>query len=136
MHARQLLGPALLIVYLAVTTTGLPAQDGNPDAQQLKNPEAATAESIAAGEELYQLNCQFCHGPKGLGDGPLAPPDTPNLVDGEWKHGSTDGEIFTVIQKGIPPAFMMPPTEGRLSDTEIWHIVNYVRSIGPPDAPR
>lgn len=132
MRPRSLFRPAS--VFLGIVVAGaaaLVAQGGNPEAQKLENPVPATAESIAAGEELYQLNCLFCHGPQGLGDGPLAPPETANLTDGEWKHGSSDGEIFTAIRKGIAPA--MPPTEDRLSETEAWHLVNYVRSIGPKE---
>lgn len=124
-HTILALGVAL------VWAAGVYAQGGSPEARALKNPEAATPESIAAGLELYQLNCQFCHGPKGLGDGQIAPPDTPNLTDDQWKHGSTDGEIFTVIKKGSPSVTTMPAHEERLTDTEIWHLVNYLRSIGP-----
>ncbi len=134
MYRRWIFVPGVALLCAA----GLAAQNpgGNPEAAKLKNPVAADAASLSAGEELYALNCQFCHGPKGQGDGLIAPPDTPNIADGEWKHGSTDGEIFTVIQKGIGPAFTMPPHEDRMSETDIWHIVNYVRTLGPPDAKR
>jgi Glucose / Sorbosone dehydrogenase len=36
--------------------------------------------------------------------------------------------MFTVIKRGIPPT-MMAGWEGRVSDTEIWSIVNYVRAL-------
>jgi mono/diheme cytochrome c family protein len=99
------------------------------------NPVAASADSIAMGGKLYQKNCQFCHGPKGLGDGPMAPKNShpSNLVDGKWDHGSSDGEIFAVIENGIGPAFLMTGVKGRMSETEIWHTINYLRSIGPKD---
>jgi mono/diheme cytochrome c family protein len=61
----------------------------------------------------------------------MAPAGTANLVDGEWKHGSTDGEIFTVIKNGVGPAFDMLPGGETLSDPQIWNVVNYLRSIAP-----
>ena len=42
---------------------------------------------------------------------------------------STDGEIFTVIKRGVAPEFFMAPWEGRLADNDIWNIVNYIRSV-------
>jgi hypothetical protein len=45
-----------------------------------------------------------------------------------WDHGSTDGEIFTAIKRGLPPT-MMAGYDGRLSDTEIGQIVSYLRSL-------
>ena len=52
----------------------------------------------------------------------------PDLTDDKWDHGSSDGEIFTVVKKGIAPDFFMAPWEGRISD-EIWNMVNYVKSL-------
>ena len=52
----------------------------------------------------------------------------PDLTDDKWDHGSTDGEIYTVIKKGVPPT-MMAGWDGRISDTEIWSIVNYLRAL-------
>lgn len=123
-----------LVYAVAVAASQTPG--GDPKAKALKNPVAADAASIAAGKDFYELNCMFCHGEKGLGDGMMAPPGTANLVDGEWKYGSTDGEIFTVIKNGVGPAFEMPPGGELLSDTQIWNIVNYLRSIGPKNVKR
>jgi mono/diheme cytochrome c family protein len=52
-----------------------------------------------------------------------------NLADGEWQHGSSDGEIFLVIRDGIGPDFHMPKFQGKLSDEEIWQVVNYIRTL-------
>jgi mono/diheme cytochrome c family protein len=111
---------------------------GSPEARKVKNPVAPTAASIKMGAQLFQKNCQFCHGPTGLGDGKLVPKDMhpANLTDAEWVRGSTDGEIFAVIANGAGPEFKMKGVKGRVSDTDIWHIVNYVRSLGPKNAPR
>jgi mono/diheme cytochrome c family protein len=128
------LGFALVAVVLSSEHTA--AQTPAGTAAALKNPVAASADSIATGSKLYLKTCQFCHGPKGLGDGPMAPKGSnpSNLVDAKWDHGSSDGEIFAVIENGIGPAFLMTGVKGRMSNTEIWHIVNYLRSIGPKGA--
>lgn len=109
---------------------------GNPEAQKVKNPVASAPASITAGEQLYTKNCAFCHGPKGLGDGPLAPKDVKpsNLTDAQWEYGATDGEIFAVIMNGTNPKTAMMGVKGRLSDTDVWNVVNYIRSIGAKTA--
>ncbi|MGE3839963.1 MAG: cytochrome c [Vicinamibacterales bacterium] len=106
---------------------------GSPEARKVKNPVASAPASITAGEQLYTKNCAFCHGPKALGDGPLAPKDIKpsNLTDAQWDYGSTDGEIFAVIMNGTTPKTAMVAVKGRLSDTDVWNLVNYIRSIGP-----
>ena len=131
---------ALVFTWLTFTVVSVGAQNpgGSAEGKALKNPVPATAASVTAGTQLYQKNCQFCHGPKGLGDGPLAPKGTmpANLADATWVRGSTDGEIFKVIADGAGPDFKMKGVKGRIADNDIWNIVNYVRSIGPKTASR
>src|SRR5258705_10048278 len=106
---------------------------GNPEAAKVTNPIPSSAKSIADGQKLYQTNCRHCHGAKALGDGPLAPkdPSPPNLTDAEWIHGSSDGEIFAVISNGAGPDSQMKAMKTKLSDKDIWNIINYIRSLGP-----
>src|SRR5215475_9878 len=103
----------------------------NPEAQKLKNPETQNAESVEAGKKLYQRHCAACHGPNGKGDGGMALSggEPADLTDDAWDHGSTDGEIFVVIRDGVS-ADMLAYRE-KLTDKQIWQIVNYIRSIGP-----
>ncbi|HXE81088.1 MAG TPA: PQQ-dependent sugar dehydrogenase [Vicinamibacterales bacterium] len=104
----------------------------------LANPVAPTPESIAAGKQAYDIHCAACHG--SLAQGAVKagiaisileeqqgrqPPD---LTDAQWDHGSTDGEIFTVIKRGLP-ATMMTGYDGRIPDDDIWAIVNYLRTL-------
>ncbi len=61
----------------------------------------ASAQKIKV-EELYAKNCSGCHGAKFEGgQGGV-------LVDGVWKHGSTDAEIFKSIAKGNLQLGMTP----------------------------
>jgi mono/diheme cytochrome c family protein len=106
---------------------------GSADAKKVKNPVASNAESIAAGQAAYQKNCRFCHGTDAKGNGPMAPKDThpSDLTDAKWDRGSTDGEIFAVLRDGAGPDFKMKGYKGRMSDTDMWNVVNYLRSLGP-----
>jgi mono/diheme cytochrome c family protein len=140
-HARLPL-VTMAAAIMAVTITGgrVPAGQATQNAEAAKpaNPVASTPESLATGKKAYDTNCAACHGNLGQGavkagtaisiiseQGGKQPPD---LTDDQWDHGSTDGEIFTAIKKGIPPT-MMAGWNGRISDTEIWSIVNYLRAL-------
>ena len=131
---------AVILACAALAAVSLDAQNlgGSPEARKLKNPVPANAASVKTGQQLFQKNCMFCHGEKGLGDGKLVPKDMhpANLTDDKWDRGSTDGEIHAVILNGAGPEFKMKGVKGRLSDTDVWHIVNYLRSIGPKIASR
>ena len=104
-------------------------------ASEVTNPVPATPKSIETGRQLFQKYCKGCHGEDAKGDGPQAPKDVhpPNLTDAEWKYGASDGEIFTNIHDGIGPTFDMKSWKSRMTDAEIWSIVNYLRSIGVKD---
>ena len=132
----------ILLVTLALaaghTTIAAQRRGGDSNLAAVKNPVEASPESITAGRQLYLKNCRHCHGTKGLGDGPLAPTDVrpANLTDEKWDHGSTDGEIFAVIANGAGPDSQMKGAKPTLTDTQIWNIVNFIRSLGPSPAPR
>ena len=131
---------AAALSYLCVATIGLAGQTkkAEPKKTAIKNPVASTPQSIAAGQALFQKYCRFCHGADAKGDGPQAPKDThpPNLTDDKWDHGSTDAEIFANIKDGIGPKLDMKGFNSKLTPQEMWSIVNYIRSLGPKDAPR
>jgi len=114
------------VVWLGGASTR--AAQGTP--ATLKNPVAASAESIAAGKQVYTRSCATCHGTSGEGGpGNDLIPAAPDLTDATWDHGSTDGEIFTSIKNGVAPDFNMTPFKDRLKDEDIWNVVNYLRSI-------
>ncbi len=101
-------------------------------AAKLKNPVPANAASLKTGSQLYQKYCRFCHGATGLADSPAAPKDMKpsNLADATWTRGSTDGEIYVVIQEGAGPDYKMKGLKGKITDQDTWHLVNFVRSLG------
>jgi cbb3-type cytochrome c oxidase subunit III len=105
----------------------------HPDAAKQKNPVAADAASIAAGKTVFDKNCANCHGKTGVGDGAMGAelnPKPSNLTDAEWKHGDTDGEIFLVIKDGSKGTGMKS-FNSKLTEHQIWDVINYIRSLGP-----
>jgi mono/diheme cytochrome c family protein len=125
MLTSALLSPLALVAY------GSP-QNGAGDAA-LKNPVAVNATTLGEGKALFAKNCASCHGALGKGDGKggvnLKPPPA-DLTDAEFKHGSTENEIFLVVRdgaKGTP----MRGFAGRMTTRELWTVVNFVRSLGP-----
>ena len=125
------MGLALALLVIA----GVSAQNpgGSAEGKKMKNPAPASAESVAAGQALFAKNCRFCHGADAKGNGPMAPKDThpPDLTDAQWTRGSTDGEIFLVIRDGAGPDFKMKGYKSRMTDADMWNIVNYLRSLAP-----
>src|SRR5262245_44329844 len=125
--------PALVFGGLALIATSAGAQNpgGSAEAKKVKNPVASSPASIKAGQALFQKNCRFCHGADAKGNGPMAPENThpSDLTDAKWDRGSTDGEIFMVIRDGAGPKFDMKGYKSKMTETDIWNVVNYVRSL-------
>jgi mono/diheme cytochrome c family protein len=129
----------VLALWLSAFT--IESQDGHPprphrhpSAQRLENPVPSTAESITAGRRTYATLCVRCHGPGGKGDGGGAggggqPAD---LTDEVWDHGSSDGEIFVVLRDGT--SVDMEGYGERVSETDLWHLVNYLKSLNAAPA--
>ena len=95
----------------------------------LRNPFAPTPESLASGSATYAQVCQTCHGDLGRGDGPagagLLPPPA-DLVVHVPLHGEAD--LFRFVRDGIPNTAMVPQGD-RLTEEQIWHVVNYIRTL-------
>lgn len=112
--------------------TDLAAQD------QIQNPVPPSLESLKNGEVLFGRYCATCHGPKGMGDGPVAAasPWAPNNA-GPFQailpiNGPTslarvfsDGHIYTTISLGRGRM----PNYSRIPAMDRWDVVNYIREI-------
>jgi mono/diheme cytochrome c family protein len=123
-------------VPLTVLTIGLgvyyfsrPAPGGIEQA----NPVPPNTESVAAGRALFMENCALCHGDTGKGDGILGLTLNPRPAD-LTQHAiagiHTDAQLFEWISNGFPGS-SMPPFKASLSDTDRWHLVNFIRSLAP-----
>src|SRR5438552_3686454 len=121
---------SMMVGVVFVMTYIIAMAQANQDAAKVRNPVAATQESLAAGKQIYLRRCASCHGTTAEGGpGNDLIPAAPSLVDDQWDHGSSDGEIFDNIKNGVGPDFNMVPFKDTLKDDEIWNVVNYVRSI-------
>jgi mono/diheme cytochrome c family protein len=122
---------ALACLVLLAVPAAAQNPGGSAEGKKMKNPVASSPDSIKAGQALFQKNCRFCHGADAKGNGPMAPEGThpSNLTDDKWDRGSTDGEIFLVIRDGAGPKFDMKGYKSKMSETDIWNVVNYLRSL-------
>ena len=129
--------PAAVFALIATAAPGTvqaaeAAQETQEAAAEIpENPIEATEESVRAGLRVYGRFCRSCHGIRGDGRGQNPSPGTrpANLIDDEWVHGDSDGEIYNLIRQGVPPAYDMDAWEGRITDEEIWHVVNFLRNL-------
>jgi len=100
------------------------------ETKNLQSPLAANADgaAAAAGRELYQRNCEVCHGYDGSGktaaSGGLYPPPLDLRQPALTKRNRTDGELFYFIRNGIRntgmPGWQLPD-----------HRAAGIQSIGP-----
>jgi mono/diheme cytochrome c family protein len=94
----------------------------------MKNPVAKGDVSNKAGMEIYTKNCASCHGKTGLGDGVKARAlkDFPGDFSKADFQNQTDGDHFFKTKNGRGE---MPKYAGKLSDDDIWNVVNYMRTF-------
>jgi len=118
----------LLIVLTLFVQSDAPKKGGNPDAAKIKNPVAATPESIASGKRIYQRLCTKCHGPEGKGDGEAATGAQPSdLTAPTLQYGASDGEMFSVLRHGTSRD--MESYAERISEADTWNVINYVKTL-------
>jgi copper transport protein len=106
-----------------------------PSGKLPTNPIVADTNSIDTGRAFYQANCAACHGrtgvpPQGLELNPY-PLDLTVHVP---LH--PDGQLFRFVADGISGSQMPAWSQkngGTLSEDNIWHIVNYLRTLETVD---
>lgn len=124
----------------------------------LTNPLPRSEQHIDRGRMLYEAqrapaSCAACHGADGRG-GPvgmaLVPPPR-NLACAETMNPLADGQLYWVIKHGSGEfhdparqgaqqlgrpgrraATSMQPFSDQLSETEIWQLVTYIRTLAEP----
>jgi len=116
----------------SVPTAGKEAPYTAEQARGLTNPVPRDAAALAQGKKLYEVNCAMCHGPKGLGDGPIAAffKAAQEVVPADYTteaiRSRTDGEIYYVLTNGKAN---MPAFGRLLTPAERWMLVHYIRSL-------
>ncbi|MBI4203106.1 MAG: copper resistance protein CopC [Chloroflexi bacterium] len=97
--------------------------------EPVSNPFPPDIGSLAIGSRIYVDSCQVCHGPLGRGDGPqavLLNPRPGDLTLHVPLH--PDRDLFTLINQGVPGTAMAPFSD-KLTQDEIWHVVNFLRTL-------
>ncbi len=121
--------------FIILTANPLAAQKpaGKPwpapaNAIAMKNPVKSDPVSLKDGKELYIKNCKSCHGDAGKGDGTKA--KNLDISCGDFSLPAfakvSDGELFWKITEGRKP---MPTFNKKLSDSERWAVINYMRTF-------
>jgi mono/diheme cytochrome c family protein len=131
---------AVLIMLISLSAPALASEghveeDVPAEISSMTNPIQMTTTSVENGKAIYAKNCAGCHGTEGRGDGPLADalPEKPtDFTDSAMVGDHTEGELFYKTKKGVGD--YMPGFESQLTDEEMWHVINYLRSIEVSDA--
>ena len=110
---RSMRLPVALMLWCAVLTAQDPAE--------ITRKPVTTPEDLAAGEQIYRIQCAYCHGTRGEG-GRGATLARPRL-----QHAPDDETMFQVIARGIPDSEM--PGHW-FTAREIWQVVAFVRTLG------
>ncbi len=121
------------IALIVLSVTCLAAQDlfvRIPADPPVKNPLEGDLAAITAGMGAYRQRCADCHGMDARG---IRSPDIAQV----WARGRSDGALFETVRRGIPGTEMPAHPAPRTSDTDIWRILAYLKTLaGPaPSAP-
>jgi cytochrome c oxidase cbb3-type subunit 3 len=100
-----------------------------PAANALAAPRPAKLNPDVGANLFTAMNCSGCHSGGG-GTGFVGP----SLVDGRWRYGGSDEEIFTSIFYGRPKG--MPAFGGVMGTDAVWTVVAYLKAqTVPPVVP-
>ncbi|HEX4950617.1 MAG TPA: c-type cytochrome [Blastocatellia bacterium] len=136
---RRTMPSIVLCLFISLIGVQLSQGQEKPDkplardeAKLLKSPVPYTKASIARGRILYTNDCTGCHGNDGKAQVDVIADATDLTEPKLWKSGTTEGEVFRSIRDGA--GISMPPYKNQIQKTEdLWHLVNYIRSLWPED---
>jgi cytochrome c len=95
-----------------------------PAANALGAARPAKPDPDAGGTLFGSMNCDGCHGGGAVGW------VGPSLVDGRWRYGGSDDEIFSSIFYGRPKG--MPAYGGVIGTDGVWMLVAYLKAQPVP----
>lgn len=102
----------------------VPAGGVQPAANALAAPRPARSSPDVGANLFAAMNCDGCHGGGGIGW------VGPSLVDGRWRYGGSDEEIFSSIFYGRPKG--MPAYGGVMGTDAVWTLVAYIKAQAVP----
>jgi len=101
---------------------------GAAHAQITENPLAHEPQVVTAGYSVFRIYCSPCHGIHAQGG------RGPDLTRGIYHSGEKDSDLFRTITDGLTGTEMVGFGLD-MSDTDIWRIVAYIRSVANHEAP-
>ncbi len=124
--SRVLLIVGAVIVLVLLAGIGLRFAT-RPEVPEVTNADPSNTQLVSAGERLYTTRCSGCHG--ALSD-EISNQAAPGLNGASQAAQRTNEELYEIIAngKGTMPAF-----GNRLSESEIWAIVSFMRSAWQGD---
>jgi len=125
---------AVLVLGSVALVYGVSNWAAEERAKKLQNPVPPTNENFGAGMSVYLNHCVQCHGDDGDGKGQKAEQlsvEPGNFTDVRKMHDLTDGQLYWQITRGRNP---MPGFEDKLTPTERWQAVDYIRGFSAPPA--
>jgi mono/diheme cytochrome c family protein len=99
------------------------------------DPAMHTAENIAEGKRLFEINCRHCHGDEGKGNGPVIEkgfPPPPSFSGAQLKE-LPFGKIIHSITYGKN---LMGPHASLLTFPERMKVAMYIQKLQKPDEPK
>ena len=100
-----------------------------------QNPVASNADSVHRGEQIFLQRCTGCHGRKADGKGPNSLDISPrprNLRNSFFVNSVPDRRMFDSILYGVQGTAMPSWIDYGLSQNDVGDLVNFIRSINPP----
>lgn len=92
---------------------------------------AAEPSALAAGKDVFAVNCVACHMASGAG---IPGSVGPNLTDKYWLHGGSPMDIYTTITKGVIAKGMIA-WEPVLGPTRCKQVTAYLLSMKNTNVP-
>jgi mono/diheme cytochrome c family protein len=126
--------PAIILAILSLALAAFAYDsEGAAEARKLKSPIPYTRKSISQGRTVFLRACVGCHGADGKSQVDVVA-DATDLTDPKaWKNGTSEGEIFRSIRDGQGASMPSFKTQIRNED-DLWHLVNFIRSLWPESA--
>ncbi len=133
-HRQGLITSAMWLCGIIGFAFTISALTEAPAVIELTNPIPLTVDSVTAGRGVFVNSCEQCHGASARGGGPLA--YTTQIAPADLLSGHllqhTDGDVEYWVANGLPGG--MPAWQGKLTQTQIWDVVDFLRAINTGQA--
>ncbi|MFQ5442309.1 MAG: c-type cytochrome [Thermodesulfobacteriota bacterium] len=145
---RSVKGPSMVLaaaILLSACSQGGQNQaaerTGNSTEEKTHSATAEKARVItgnpAEGKKIFDKYCYFCHGRRGMGDGPIGIAITPHPADfvhDRKRMSRSDEKLLESITQGIRreiggEEMSMPRWADILSEQERWDVLSYIREL-------